>query len=113
MPRRPAALVEPGPQAVTDREWIEPDPLVELDVDPPRDALGRRDHHRQEFLRVDHVDPFETLAPRPHVLLVYEEDGAQSARERPAKPVDDAALDEDAGRQLVGEDEPDAASALI
>ena len=34
VPRRPAPLVEVVPLAVADREWVEADPLVELDVDP-------------------------------------------------------------------------------
>jgi hypothetical protein len=51
----------------------------------------------------------QSREPRRCVLLVHDEDGGEVLGECAAELVDDPALEEDAVRQHVGEDEPDAA----
>ena len=109
MPRLPAAAVEAVPEAVADRERVEADALVELDVEPTHDPFAQADVDGHDLLARQDGNPLEPVAPGSDVLLVHDEDRRELSRERLAEPVDDPALEEHPVRQQVREDEPDTA----
>ena len=96
------AVVEP------DRERVVADPPVEPDVGAPPDSLGRPDLDGRD-VRMQQGRPRarrEPLLPGRRRRLVEQEHGLEPLAEPLREAVDHAALDENARRERVGEDEP-------
>ena len=107
MTRAPAPLVEAVAHAVPYGEGIEADPAIELDVDPPHHPVPERDPDRKQLLPGELRQPLDPVEPRLDVLRVDEEDGGETVGERLAERIDDAAVEEDAVRERIDEEEPD------
>jgi hypothetical protein len=106
----PAVAVEAVPQAVADSEREEADAIVEPVVGATRDAFVELDSRRQQLLLVDQWHTVQLRQPRSNVLCIQQEDPDQTVRQRTAQALHDSAVEEDAVRQRVDEQQPDPAA---
>jgi hypothetical protein len=96
MPGGEAIAMKAVPKAVSECEWVEPDPFVELEVDPPGDPLAAKNVRRHHVLSLQDLDPVKPLSPGSDMLLVDEKESREPIWKRRFGAVDDPTLEEDA-----------------
>jgi hypothetical protein len=94
-------------EAGADGDGVEAGVLVEEDVRPPAGALSERHTEVHELLGLGHLEAVELRPPRIDVLGMKWEHRLDSIVEGSSQARDDAAVEEDAVRKRVDEDEPD------